>query len=217
MADRGVYAKCTGWKQLTLSHGDASKLLLILAHEVNVTGSVWQENMQGRGDPKGIAGVGRHQTKHWRTCMSLQRHDAAANTGIASLAKDVHRHAWHLSHYMGDDGCPALAAVTSKCDSACWMQACRKSLRTQVTSCLLLCASAAYLPRPAPTSTSLLDWSKPQLFERLCSTFCIPVLVKEPYKPSIPSPPPSLFCNTSRWSATTLHRATVCLSNTIAF
>ena len=56
---------------------------------------------------------------------------------------------------------------------------------------------SAHLPSPAPMSTSLLVWSMPQLLERLCSTFCMPVRVNEPYRPSMPSPPPSLFCSTA--------------------
>lgn len=51
-----------------------------------------------------------------------------------------------------------------------------------------------HLPRPAPTSTIWLLLESPQLAAKLSSTFCIPVRVMEPYRPSIPSPPPNLPC-----------------------
>ena len=79
---------------------------------------------------------------------------------------------------------------------------------SQQTASICCTHIATYLPRPAPMSTSLLDLSRPQLFERLCRTFCMPVLVKDPYKPSIPSPPPSLFCSTST-EAQSQHSRTV--------
>lgn len=51
---------------------------------------------------------------------------------------------------------------------------------------------------PAPTSTRLLVLFSPQLAAMQSSTFCMPPHASVPYRPSIPSPPPSLFCNFSQ-------------------
>lgn len=51
-----------------------------------------------------------------------------------------------------------------------------------------------HLPSPAPMSTSRLLPSRPHLAARASRIFCMPLLLMEPYSPSTPSPPPSLFC-----------------------
>ena len=48
------------------------------------------------------------------------------------------------------------------------------------------------LPKPAPMSTKWLLDARPHFTDKQSSTFCIPERVMEPYKPSTPSPPPSL-------------------------
>ena len=50
---------------------------------------------------------------------------------------------------------------------------------------------------PAPTSTSRLSEVMPHFAAMHSRTFCIPEHARVPYRPSMPSPPPSLFCSTS--------------------
>ena len=50
------------------------------------------------------------------------------------------------------------------------------------------------LPMPAPMSTRRLSLVMPQCFDMHSRTLCMPEHASVPYRPSMPSPPPSLFC-----------------------